>query len=118
MAGSLRSTPRSLSSNLSSAGSVSRCRRMDWTVPTKSACSSWVREMLTDTGTVGTPAAAHSSSWRQASSSTQVPIWGIRPVSSAIGMNSSGGTSPRSGCGQRIRASRPVIVPPASSSGW
>ena len=35
----------------------------------------------------------------------------IRPVSSATGMNSTGETSPRSGCSQRTRASNPAIRP-------
>ncbi len=35
----------------------------------------------------------------------------IRPVSSATGMNSAGETMPRSGCGQRTSASKPVMRP-------
>ena len=37
----------------------------------------------------------------------------IRPVSSATGMNSDGGIRPRSGCGQRSSASKPMISPVA-----
>ncbi len=44
-------------------------------------------------------------------SSTQRPIGTMRPVSSASGMKSSGGTMPRTGWIQRIRASTPEMLP-------
>ena len=47
--------------------------------------------------------------WRQAVSSTHRPSGTIRPVSSASGMNDSGGTRPRTGCCQRTSASKPTI---------
>ena len=43
----------------------------------------------------------------------------MSPVSSASGTNSIGGTSPRSGCSQRINASNPNRDPLARSMiGW
>src|ERR671923_105419 len=43
----------------------------------------------------------------------------MSPVASAIGMNSSGGTSPRPGSSQRSSASKPTTVPAGSSAlGW
>ena len=53
------------------------------------------------------PASRHNAICRQASFSTQVPMASMTPVSSAIGMNLSGGIRPRSGWRQRIRASTP-----------
>ena len=47
--------------------------------------------------------------WRSASSSTQAPIGRIRPVSSAVAMNSPGETSPRSGSSSRTSASAPQM---------
>ena len=50
---------------------------------------------------------------------TQRPIGSIRPLSSAIGMNSAGSSRPRSGWRQRTSASRPVISPVAGvTTGW
>ena len=60
-----------------------------------------------------------SLAYVHASCSTQRPIATIRPVSSASGMKSSGGTMPRSGWIQRISASTPEIRPDSSSiTGW
>ncbi len=57
--------------------------------------------------------------WRQPSRSTQRPIGMIRPVSSAIGMNSTGPTMPRSGWFQRSSASTPEIDPSERrTTGW
>ena len=47
----------------------------------------------------------------QASRITQSPIWWMRPASSMIGTNWSGGIGPRSGWLQRSRASRPTRRP-------
>ena len=68
----------------------------------------------------GTPVAAvHSAPWRSASPSTQRPMPVIAPVSSASGMNSTGGTSPRSGWFHRTSASKPVVRPSVSRTvGW
>ena len=54
---------------------------------------------------------------RQASRSTNRPMGTIRPVCSASGMKSSGGTSPRSGCCQRTSASTPASRPVAELHG-
>ena len=55
----------------------------------------------------------------QAVVSTHSPSWLIRPVSSAIGMNSAGEIMPRSGCRQRTSASQPVILlSPRLTQGW
>ena len=47
----------------------------------------------------------------QAVSSTQASIAGIRPISSATGMNSAGDSRPRAGWFQRSRASTPTTLP-------
>ena len=50
---------------------------------------------------------------------TQSPSGTISPLSSAISMNSSGGTIPRTGCCQRTSASSPRVRPVARSTmGW
>ena len=54
-------------------------------------------------------AACHRAAWRHASCSTARPSGTIRPVSSASGMNSSGGSRPPVGSCQRTSASTPVI---------
>ncbi len=57
--------------------------------------------------------------WRQASSITHSPIGTMSPVRSAVGMNSSGGTMPRTGSFQRINASVPANRPRRRSTiGW
>jgi len=57
--------------------------------------------------------------WRRASRSTQRPIPVIAPVSSASGMNSNGGMSPRSGWFQRTSASNPIVRLSVSRTiGW
>ena len=62
--------------------------------------------------------ACHAGAWRQAVSSTQRPIGTISPVSSASGMNASGGTRPRVGVlpaherlepDDRVRSARSTI---------
>ena len=56
---------------------------------------------------------------RQASSITHSPIAGMRPVSSATGMKTFGGTKPRCGWFQRISASKPISFwVLALISGW
>ena len=56
---------------------------------------------------------------RQASSMTHSPITGIRPLSSATGMKTFGGTKPRCGWFQRISASKPTSFwVLALTSGW
>ena len=56
---------------------------------------------------------------RHASSITHSPIDGISPLSSATGMKTLGGTSPRCGWFQRISASKPIsFCVLALISGW
>ena len=50
----------------------------------------------------------HRAASEQARLMAQAPISTMRPFFSAIGMNSSGGMSPRFGCRQRISASQPT----------
>ena len=54
-------------------------------------------------------ASCHARSWRHASSNTHWPIGTIKPVSSAMAINSFGTTRPRAGWCQRNSASKPVI---------
>ena len=65
----------------------------------------WRPETLTDTPMAGSSCCCQAAVWRHACSSTCSPSSAIRPLSSAIGMNSSGETMPRSGCAQRTSAS-------------
>ena len=72
--------------------------------------------MLTDRPGLATD---HSTTCRQARSSTQRPSGTTRPVSSASGMNASGLTRPRCGCIQRTSASTPTTPPVAIETiGW
>ena len=59
----------------------------------------------------GSPSESQVANCRQAVFRTKSPIGRISPVSSAIGMNMSGGTRPRRGCCQRISASTPTTRP-------
>ena len=88
-------------------------------VASRLASSNWRADRLTPTGTRLMPSCSHARCWRQASRSTHAPIGTIRPVSSAMGMNLSGGTRLPSGWGQRIRASMPISSPERVSTwGW
>ena len=61
----------------------------------------------------------HAVACTQASWSTHAPIGPMRPLRSAIGMNASGGMTPRRGWSQRSSASVPVIAPVRRSTwGW
>ena len=64
----------------------------------------WTGDTFTLTWKPGTRA-AHRAAHRAASWKTQSPSGTIRPVSSAIGMNSSGWMIPRTGWSQRTSAS-------------
>ena len=72
--------------------------------------ATWTADRLTDiaSGAESGRAPYHWAAWRQAFSSTHRPIGSISPFSSAIGMNSDGGISPRSGWCQRSSASTPT----------
>ena len=65
------------------------------------------------------PAVSHSAARSMAFSMMIRPIGTIRPDFSAIGMNSPGETTPRSGWIHRTRASTPVTRPSRSETcGW
>ena len=83
----------------------------------------WRAERLTDTNSGlssgADRVARHLAAWRHAVSRTHRPSGMIRPVSSASGMNASGGTRPRVGCCQRTSASKPTIsVLSSVTIGW
>ena len=75
------------------------------TRPTRLPSRNCTPDTLTATRQRQAPASRHRRAWAQASRSTQSPISTIRPLFSASGMNSSGGTKPRVGCDQRSSAS-------------
>ena len=62
--------------------------------------------------TKGKPMPGQALASRQARRSTHSPSSMMRPLFSAIGMNSDGGISPRTGCVQRQSASTPTTVSP------
>jgi hypothetical protein len=53
----------------------------------------------------------HVAASSQALRNTHSPICKMTPLSSAIGMKTSGGMSPRVGCFQRSSASKPMALP-------
>ena len=95
-----------------------------------SGASTWRTERFTATvrcssviGSVPSDMAAwmrcHSTTSAHARSSNQAPMGTMRPLSSAIGMNSTGCTGPRPGCSHRSNASTLVIAPVTRSmTGW
>ena len=74
---------------------------------------SWRGDRFTEMPMRSGVSACRSASRWQACCNTQRPTGRIRLVSSATGMNSSGGTSPRTGWRQRTRASKPRSSPSA-----
>ncbi|MNT46551.1 hypothetical protein D3C72_1832040 [compost metagenome] len=65
------------------------------------------------------PCACQRIIWRHASSSTHLPSWLMKPLSSASGMKRAGGTRPSSGWFQRTSASTPTRRPVSiSTCGW
>jgi len=99
-------------------GSTPAAIRLEEIFSTRSGCQSWRGERLKPISS-SSPAARHSLSWRPISSTTQSPIASIRPISSASGMKSFGGTSPPFGSCQRINASTPTVrASLRSTSGW
>jgi len=71
---------------------------------------------LTAMRVIGSPSSRQALACRHAVRSTHAPIGRIKPVSSAIGMNSVGGTWPRSSFFQRSSASMPETVPLLTSN--
>ncbi len=102
----------SISSRLGDSPDASSAARIaSTTLPRRN----WIGDRLTATCT-GFGHLVHSA---QALRSTQLPISTMRPISSAIGMNSAGETMPRSGCGQRNSASQVEIrLVRKLKSGW
>ncbi|MPN57089.1 hypothetical protein SDC9_204783 [bioreactor metagenome] len=85
----------------------------------RSGCSSCLDDRLIATYRSAMPLSSQALACWQALRRTRSPSGRMRPVSSAIGMNSAGETIPRSGCSQRTSASTPVILPPTvSTTGW
>lgn len=79
----------------------------------------WTAERLTATTSGSMPRSIHWRNWASAVRSTHSPIGAIRPVVSAIGMNSAGETAPHWALSQRSSTSAPTIWPLASSiCGW
>jgi len=73
-------------------------------------------ERLTETRIGAIPWARHSAFCLQASRRTHSPMGTISPVSSAIGMNCAGETSPKVGWFQRTSASIPFMAPESMST--
>ena len=110
------STP-SVISRISASGGNPVSHSASSTVAPKSGSRSCRGDTLTET--TAPLARCHSATTRHDSRSTQVPIGTISPLSSATGMNSSGGTIRSPGGRQRSSASTPTIRSSASRiSGW
>ena len=74
------------------------------------SCCSCCTERLTERRSI-MPSRCHATSCRQASRSTRAPSAWIIPDSSAMGMNSVGGITPRTGSRQRSSASTAPVRP-------
>ena len=92
-----------------------------WVTPSrvwvKPGSRSWMVETLTDTTGICQPSARHCAIWWQAVSNTHSPMGTMSPLSSASGMNSSGGTALPS-TDQRSSASAPTVWRCWLSWGW
>ena len=126
---SWRSTPVTASPSCSRALSVSSSSSLAGAIPDATKASStcccttprWNcrADRFTAMISSGCPASCHCRSCSAAVLSTQPPRAATRPLSSASGMNTAGGTDPSSGSSQRHSASQPTIRPLASSTrGW
>ncbi len=104
--GSSRRTCSVISSWSDPAGTPCRASRAATDPANPGVCTSR-GETFTATGT-NSPWARHLATWARAVSSTYSVRCGISPDDSAIAMNSSGGTFPRSGCTHRTSASSPA----------
>src|SRR6202795_4230331 len=87
------SSTDSVSSISSRSGGKPEFFNADWITSNKSACLNWTDDRLT----ANLMPAGHDVAASQARLSTHSPSGTISPVSSASGMNWSGGTSPRVG---------------------
>jgi hypothetical protein len=99
----------SVTSSVSAPGSRPLTASAVRTSSISSSRSSWRAETLTAIP-IECPRLCQSAACRQASSSTQRPIGTIVPVRSAVGMNWSGATTPRTGWRHRINASTPFTL--------
>ncbi|MOA05295.1 hypothetical protein D3C78_1248880 [compost metagenome] len=109
----------SVSSSSSSAGGRPLLRRVRSTIAARSAWRNCTADTLTATLSSGRPWACQAMTWWQASPSAHSPSGRISPLSSAMGMNLSGGTWPSTGLCQRISASQPLSRPLCRSyCGW
>ncbi len=82
----------------------------------KFSSKNWRAERFTAMQIGGKPERCHATFCAHARRSTHRPIGTIKPVSSASGMNSTGGTTPKIGLSQRSSASAPAILPVRRSS--
>ncbi len=82
-----------------------------FTVSTKSRCLNWMPETLTAIRSGPPFVSLQLRDSINALRIAQLPTSRIIPVSSRMGMKSPGGTKPRSGSFQRIRASAPARAP-------
>ena len=98
----------SVISSLSYCGSRPDLVRAACTLSTNPAFSNWMADILTFTGTLGSPCSCHVLFWRHVSSKIHSPMGIICPLLSATPINVPGGTRPLLGWCQRISASTPV----------
>ena len=93
--------------------------KMAWTRRAMSGCCSCCMDRFTPTRTGGKPAVCQRTLSSHAVRKIHSPREMIRPVCSATGMNSLGGTLPRTLSVQRASASTPTIRPERRSTcGW
>ena len=84
-----------------------------WTMRGSSICRAERFDLDGALRTLASGRGCQSRSCWHACSRTQAPMGMMSPLSSATGMKRYGGTSPWSGCCQRMRASTPTVVTPA-----
>jgi len=101
-----RTSAVSVISSRSASGGRPLFESASRTWSTSAGVSSWRIDTFTAIDSVW-PWVCHSAACRHASPSTQRPTSAIRPVSSSMGMNSFGPTTPRTGWCQRSSASTP-----------
>jgi hypothetical protein len=118
--GSSVSSAVSVISTVSASAGTPRRASAPVTSSTNPAARTWWAETLTLTcGRAPDARSRQCARSASARSRTQVPSGTMSPVSSAIGMNSDGGTVPRRGLNQRSSASNPVVAPLTRSTiGW
>ncbi len=116
--GCVMATP-SVSSSSSHCGASPACASKLLMVAGKSAWRNCTADKLTAMVMGVNPLASHCANWVVAVRNTHSPIVNIRPLRSAIGMNSAGDTAPSSGWVQRSSASAPTRAPLINENwGW